>query len=355
MTAPLEQSAKDRALHLLEQIRIELENLSLDSATVQLNALQTHLADWHNQVRIEDARGFLDEAFADDVLVFNVEAAQQQLERWQTSTDEDDAELASYQQRVDKYILQREAALKVRGVLAYCDELLSRASELEKEKNPPEPDFILKQYYRKARGIAQSAYSEHSNDESLEILAQRTERLYEQALLAGQIYPMALEDHKYTSALNNLDTLPSERPVPRLTRTEDIPGDIRLRFHSMIVPEKARTEILDMARAYATDIAEKAIQEARQHFDKHQPRQAMDALEISDMLKKYLIGETKTQFEQLQAQAVSDARNYDRAEEFSQQAITLADEKPLAAWDEYARAYHSYHRAPSVPRAREVA
>ena len=68
----------------------------------------------------------------------------------------------------------------------------------------------------------------------------------------------------------------------------------------------------------AVKAIEKAIQEARQHFDKHQPRPAMDALEISDMLKKYLIGETKTQFEQLQAQAVSDARNYDRAEEFSQ-------------------------------------
>ena len=354
MTAPFSESPKEQALQLLDLLRGALETDNLNSATRQLETLKDLLDDWHDQIRVDEAREYLDAAFADDVLTFNVDVAQQQLDSWRQAAGDSDPDHAQYQAKVEQYIQQRDKALKVRGVLAFCEELLRRAKQEETSNEPQDPEFIYKQYYRKARGIALAASIENNDDDSLAEMVDRTNMLYEQAGLALKIFQKALEEREYTEALDCLDQLPDDMAIPRYTaKRED--GEFKLHFVTMVSSSEARKEINKLALHYATEIAQKAVLAARPLFDKHQPHEALEVLNIPESLLQFLEDDVKTLHAELLERANADSANYDRAQVYAQRAIEIADRAPLDAWDEYARAYHTYRHADGVNTAREAA
>jgi acyl-CoA reductase-like NAD-dependent aldehyde dehydrogenase len=155
MTVPIPLTRKDSALQLLDQIRAELENDELDNAVTQLAQLSTHLADWRRSEVIMAAREWLDDAFHDDVLAFDGTTAEDYLEKWADALQADTPhpELDNYTERVRKRISEKNDALQIRGAISYCNELLEAADKLEKAIDPPKPDFVMQQYYRKARGV----------------------------------------------------------------------------------------------------------------------------------------------------------------------------------------------------------
>lgn len=354
MTAPLTDDARrDHALKLLDQIRAELENDQIENSILQLDTLRQHMQQWRDKRHLEDAKTWLNDALQDDVLAFNADLAQQHLTRWR-AIKADDEQLQDYEKRVATAIEKRTTALKIRGVIAFCDELLKRAQELEQQTDPPDPDFIIQQYYRKANGIAEAALQEQSDHEDLEILVRRTQRIYEQKLIAASIYAMVLEDQKFTGALNNLDGLPDHNPIPRFTRHEDLPGQHNLRFHSMIPLEQARGEIRHLAQEHAINITQKAIQTAQQQLEAYNPDTALETLDLSENLRRFLPDEISETFKQIRSQAQTDSESKARAEAQAEQARQMAVDNPPVAWDHYARAYHLYRWVDGLREIREI-
>jgi hypothetical protein len=339
---PISPSRKDRALQLLDQIRTELETESLQNAVLQADLLAQHLQDWQKMQHIQAARAWLDEALQSELLAFNADAARQHLAKWEQSVEANHPELAQYRQRVEKHIAQKAATLQIRGVIAHCEELFTKAKELELGKEPPHPDFVLSQYYAKAVDIVLAAQAEHKNHAELDGLQQKTQRLYDNKEAATAVYEMALEQKKYTSALHNLSNLPADFLVPRFTSTEDSLGNIRLIFQGMIPLTEARTEIETLARAYAAASTQQAIMTAITYLDAHTPQQAVETLELSENITRFLDVDLKTQLAQLQQQAKTDLHNQTTAEQQLEEANRLITENPLKAWDVYAQAYQTY-------------
>ncbi len=347
-------SRKDRALQLLDQIRAELDTENIQNAVLQADLLYKHLHDWQKTQHIQSARAWLDEALQNELLAFNADAARQHLTKWEQSVESDHPELTQYRQRVEKHIAQKAATLQIRGVIAHCDELFVKAKELELGKEPPHPDFVLSQYYAKALDIVLAAQAEHKNQAELDALQQKTQRLYDNKEAAKAVYEMALEQKKYTSALHNLNSLPADFLVPRFTSTEDSLGNIRLIFQGMITLTEARTEIETLARAHAAAATHQALAAATTYLDAHSPQQAVETLELSENITRFLDTELKTQLTQLQQQAKIDLHNQHTAEQQLEEANRLTAENPLKAWDTYAQAYQTYQWVNGVRMTRQT-
>lgn len=353
-TPPAPLSRKDRALQLLDQIRAELDIENLHNAIIQTDTLSQHLHDWQKTQHIQAARTWLDEALQNDLLAFNADVARQHLARWEQSVEADHPELTQYRQRVEKQSLQKAAALQIRGVIAHCDELFAKAKELETGKEPPHPDFVLSQYYAKALDIILAAQAEHKNHAELDVLQQKTQRLCDNKEAATAVYELALEQKKYTSALHNLNNLPNDFLIPRFTSTEDSLGNIRLIFQGMISLAAARTEIEALARTHAAGVARQAITTASTFLDAHTPQQAVDTLELSENITRFLDAELKTELTQLQQRARTDLHNQQTAEQHLEEANRLAADNPLKAWETYAQAHQIYQWVSHIRATRQT-
>ena len=99
---------------------------------------------------------------------------------WSTPDKQEDdqrEDLDQYQERVDQRILQKKTDLQVRGVTAHCEDLWRSAKELEHGDQPPRPEFLLENYYTKARDMATAAHGEYPDEAKLDGLFQKAERL----------------------------------------------------------------------------------------------------------------------------------------------------------------------------------
>jgi hypothetical protein len=351
-------SRKSRAVQLLEELQSSLETDSLDDAVSQAQTLYEHLRDWQKTEHIRAARQWLDEAIQEDALAFDSRSAREHLARWQAAIEYDPdnppPELAHYQERVETCIQEKQDALQIRGVMSHCGDLLDEASTLEAGDDPPHPDFMMTNYYEKARRIALSAQSDYDDNTDLDRLVQRVERIYNNKDTAAHIYEMALEQRKYTNALHNLDQLPDETLVPRYTATEDSLGAVKLNYQEMVSARKARQEIREIAQTWATDTVQKAIETAQRQLNAHAPEEAVGTLELSDNMDKFLDDDLKQELTGIQSKAKTSLRNRQKAEDRAQKALELANDEPLAAWDEYASAYHTYQWVDEIQDARKA-
>jgi ASC-1-like (ASCH) protein/translation initiation factor 2B subunit (eIF-2B alpha/beta/delta family) len=356
MTVPIPLTRKDSALQLLDQIRAELENDELDNAVTQLAQLSTHLADWRRSEVIMAAREWLDDAFHDDVLAFDGTTAEDYLEKWADALQADTPhpELDNYTERVRKRISEKNDALQIRGAISYCNELLEAADKLEKAIDPPKPDFVMQQYYRKARGVALTAQSSFAGNVEIERLVQRVERIHNHKETASHIYAMALEGLKYSNALNNLDQLPDDLLVPHYIATTIDTDETKLTYNGMVTKSHARDEIQRLGRTWAASTLQKAIQQSQQYLDAHEPQEAVEALDLGDNVAKFLEETQRSELQSATAKAASDLRNREKAEERAKKAVELASEDAVRAWDEYANAYHTYQWIEKIEETRQI-
>ncbi|MDQ7028187.1 MAG: hypothetical protein Q9P44_21800, partial [Anaerolineae bacterium] len=342
MTIPVPASRKDRALQLLDQVRAEVVNNELENAVTQLAQLHDHMAEWRRSDIIQIARDWLDIALEDDILTFDGASAQSYLEKWAAAleSDSEHPELDNYHQRVEKRIRDKNDSLQIRGAVSYCDELLDAADTLERASDPPKPDFVMQQYYRKARGVALTAQGSYTENVDIERLVQRIDRIHNHKETASHIYPMALEGSKYSNALSNLDQLPDDMLIPHYIATTATTDDTKLTFNGMVAKTEAYAEIRRLGQTWATSTLQKAIQSAQQYLEAHEPQEAVDKLELGDNIEKFLEDEQRTELQAAKTKATTDLRNREKAESHTQKAIEVAPEDALRAWDEYATAYH---------------
>lgn len=356
MTIPVPSSRKDRALELLDQIRAELDNDEVENAVAQLAQLNDHMTEWRRNEVIQNARDWLDETLADDVLAFDGTTAQTYLEKWAAAleADSEHPELDNYHQRVEKQISDKNDTLQVRGAISYCDELLDAADKLERASDPPKPDFVMQQYYRKARGVALTAQSSYAENVDIERLVQRIERIHNHKETASHIYPMALEGSKYSNALNNLDQLAHDMLIPHYIATHAATEETKLTFNGMVTKAQAHEEIQHLGKTWATAMLQKAIQTSHQYLEAHEPQEAVDKLELGENIEKFLEEIQRNELQAAKTKATSDLRNREKAEEHIQKAIELAAEDAMRAWDEYANAYHTYQWLDELDETRKT-
>ncbi|MEO1664637.1 MAG: hypothetical protein AAFU54_08365 [Chloroflexota bacterium] len=355
MFDPLDNSRRTDALDLLKTIQTALEADDIGSALDRTKRLQKQLAEWQRVESIRDAKQWLDDALADELLAFNSETARQQIETWRRALNEDDItiEVDAFETRVNEQARRKTEAIQVRGVKAHCDELFQKAAELEQSETPPNPHFVISNYYSKALNIASAAKAELPNSPELDILQRKAEQLHSNKQVATRIYPMALEDDKYTEALGELDRLPTTMAVPRFVLTSD-GDDRRTTFSSMVTQDAARTEIKSQALQWATRRAEDAIKAAQTALDGHAPEDAVDALDMSERLDKLLTPEMQLKLNDIRQQAGTTLQSKHKAEELRQKALEQAGSNDVGAWDTLAQAENLYQWIDDIPQTRET-
>ncbi len=354
MLEPLQSVRKADALDMLKQVQTALEADDVNSAAEQLQRLQKHMTEWQRSVRIRTARDWLDDALGGELLAFDTERAKAQIAAWRAALpDGNIVEVDAYETRITEQARRKQEAIHVRGVTAHCDELLRKATELETGSAPPNPQFVLDNYYIKARDIAAAARGEITSSPELDVLHRRAEQLFNHKTLAAQVYPMALEDHKFTEALSALEQLPADMPVPRFVMGSES-GTRRSTFTEMTQLDAARSEIRQQAQAWAQREADMLMNAAQQALDAHEPEEALDTLESTERLDSLLDADTLIRLNDLRQRATTVAQGKQRAAQLVQQSQISAAEDDLAAWETYTQAQAIYQWLDELPAAREA-
>lgn len=340
---------RDRALETLEQVRQALTNNNLQEAIRQIETLQANLTEWKRS----EARDWLDAALRSDVLLFNVETAKQRLVQWKSVLkDEDESEFNHYQDRVNERIKQKQIDLQARGIIAHCQELWRQAATLERGDQPPHPDFVLSNYYNKARDIILAASAEHPDNPNLDVALQQAQLLCQSKVTARQIYKLALESNQYGEALDKLTSLENIDIIPRYWITQDQSAEMT-RFERMISTEEARTELERLARAWASDQAGKLQQQVEELLQIYRPKTALEAVAQRQKLERFLNDGTRQKLYALENRARDDVNMLEQSERRATQAAQIAAENPLQAWATYTEAYRIYAGTPSLTETRE--
>lgn len=352
MTGTLpEPTGRDRALTTLDQIRDALTQDDLQTAIEKIDQLQTQLADWKRR----EARQWLDEALRADLLLFNQDAANKRLQQWADAiNDPDNAELASYQERVEARARQKQTDLQARGISAHCNELWVEAARLENSDDPPKPTFALTQYYVKARDVVAAAVAEYPDNATLSVLLQRAERLHEEKRKADTIYKMAIENDHYADALDALDSLDVVKLIPAYRVIVEADSPDLLRFDKMLPLVEAREEIIKRGQMWAVERAEEMRVQADGLLDQYQPQTALDALKDRKLVERFVDEKANQALRDLETRASTDLRLLEQAERRARQAQRLAAENALGAWDLLVEAYQTYAGATALPEARQT-
>lgn len=343
-------SDRDRALQILDQIRSAINADDLQEVAKKTESLHAVLAEWN----IANARTRLDTILAADLLLFDVEAARLQLKTWESALKEDDKrdDLDQYQERVAKRITQKQTDLQVRGVTAHCEDLWRSASELEHGDQPPRPEFLLENYYTKARDMATAAHSEYPDDARLDVLVQKAQRLRQNRIMAGKIFQIAIEEDRYADALDDLGKLDAGDLVPRYRAAVDPAADT-MAFDGMIPISQARTELQSLGAAWATEQVTQ-MSAAEDHLAAYQPQVALDALADRQRVDPFVDEETKQKLADLEEQANDALQSLQQAENLAKKAQQQASSDPVAAWNTYVEAYQAYAGAPSLTPAHQA-
>lgn len=346
---------RERALQVVEQIRIALTQDQLQEAIKQIDALETLLTDWKRT----EARQWLDEALRGELLIFNIEAANQRLSQWQsTLTDEVSAaearEFAHYKERVQERTQQKQIDLQARGVVAHCEELWHSASEMERSEPPPHPDYVLTHYFARARDIAAAAHAEQPKNPALERLIQQCDRLLLDKTTAARIYRMALENERYADALGELDRLSVSDFIPRFRVMTDPTSREMTAFDRMVTHSTAREEIDRLARLWAADNAATAAQSAEAALQGYRVHAAVEALAGREQYERFLREDDRALLRDLDRQVQEALRLLEHSERRARQAQRLIDENPLGAWNLYVEAYETYPGTPVLTSLHEA-
>lgn len=345
------RSQREAALAALEQLRVSIEQGNVLSAVEQAGALQDVLHHWRRTTVVTTARAWLDAAAQQDVLLFNIGEAEQHLAQWTAAMNgADDPELTRYQRRVADLTQRKQATLYIHGVVTYCDSLLAQAADLERSEAPPHPDFVMAQYYGKARAIVEAARAEHVTSTELSLLHQKVERLHTQKMLAATLYINALMKNRFTEVLYDLSQLPTDMPIPRFAYEA---GNNYPVYQGMVTPSQARRELLAAAQDWAHGQAQALLQSAQAQLDAHRPQAAQEALASRADLQPYLKDDQRGLLETLSKRADEARFRYDQARERAAYAAQVLSINPLDAWDVYAQAHALYAGLPELAQTRE--
>ena len=344
------ESRKLIALDLVQGIQDAIENDDIETAASKTQQLQEHVHSWQQSKRAKQAKAWLDDALSSDVLTFNSEEANQQLATWAAATGEEaEAEVEGYRKRVAEHAKHKHENIQVRGVIAHCEALFEQARTLEGSDTPPNPQLVLDNYYQRALRIAEAAYAEIPNSPELDVLQRKASTLNEQKESAAAIYPSAIEDDKYTSALTELDKLPDEMQIPRFVLKEGSEPR-RAVFSNMVANETAQAEIREQARAWAERTAKRKIREARTALADSTPQQAVDVLDMPSRMETLLGSETLTHLNDVRQRAIVTLQSQQRAQKLAVEAVQMADEDAVAAYEKYVQAKNLYEQT-DVDRA----
>ncbi len=350
------KSARETAIDLLQAVQDAVEADQTQTALKTLEQLQQHIQAWSRSERTQQAKAWLDDALAGELLAFNTEAARTHLTAWHEALDpeaEVPAEFTTYEGRVKEQTQRKQENIQVRGVMAHCDELFTKAVELEAGDAPPNPQFMLANYYDKAVAIAKAAHAEIPSSPELDVLARRAVQLQANKKTASRIYAMALEDEEYTEALAALDGLPINLKVPRYANITN-EGVNELRFRDMVAMETARAEIRAQAQTWAEGEAAARVRAAQGFLDEHQPENAVDQLDMPPQFNTLLSGETRTHLDGLRRQADTALQNKRTAADLLNRANLQAPEDDIAAWDTYQQARQLDPNAAQLAETRKV-
>jgi hypothetical protein len=341
---------RQRALQLLEQVRVALNESDLLEAGQQLDSLQKHLVEWKRS----NARVQLDAALNDDLLLLNVDVAKRYLQEWESSlgADETREDLEQYQGRVQQRIQEKQTDLQVRGITAHCNDLWQKAAESEASDQPAHPDTLLTENYTKARDLVAVAHAEHAGNAGLEILLQKATRLRENKVIARGIYQIAIGAERHTDALDELNKLASDALLPRYRVGRNETGAV-LVFDRMVPVDDTRDEIERLGRAWASNKLPGMLA-AQDHLQEYQPQAALDALQDRPRAERFLDEATLQKLIDLEQQATDDLDALARAEERAQEAVQLIAQDTVDAWNTYVAAYQIYAGAPSLNPTRQA-
>jgi predicted ester cyclase len=348
---------KDNALELTNRLRECINDGKLPDALKNLDSLKSMLKDWHRATGAGDAREWLETAFQEDMLLFNSELARKHLKNWRDALDQDDdPELNHYRGLVEERIRQKNKALQIQGVIAHCEALLTKAAELERGDTPPHPDFLMSNYYTKARDIIRAARAEHDANAELDMLLTKAERLYVAKSNAMRIYTLCFEQDAYGDALRELNRLASDSYVPRfIVDSIQDDGQRTIIFHSMVSSGEARRELLSLAQDWAQQRTNTMLQEAQRLLDTHHPQAAVDVFNDRAVFQSYLKDDLRKSLDTLQETAKTALNNYTQAGDRARRALQAAVLNPLEGWEGANEAARLYQAHPQVTEAREAA
>lgn len=346
---------RERALQVVEQIRTALASDDLQVAIRQIDTLQDVLVDWKRS----EARQWLDEALRGELLIFNVEAANQRLAQWRSTLTADissveEREFTHYKDRVQERSTQKQMDLQARGVVSHCEELWRKAADLERGEQPPHPDYAMTHYYIRSRDIATAAAAEHPKNATLDLLVQQCERLVVDKGMAARLYRMALEEGRYGEALAALDRLSMQDMIPRFRVMTDPTSREMTTFDRMVSHHAAREEIDRLARLWAADNAITAARAAESALEAYRAHAALEALANRDLYEAFLREDDRLTLRELDRRAQEALRLLEQSERRARQAQRLADENAVGAWNLYVEAYEMYPGTPVLPSVREV-
>ncbi len=345
---------KERALDMLGSIQTALTDDQLKEAIENLETLQAYLTEWMHTHHIESAKTWIDASVQEDLLAFKSDLANQHLQNWQEALDDPtDREFSNYQTRVQERIQKKQAILQVRGVLAHVQELMSEAERIEHGADAPEPAYMMSQFYQKISGIMSAAHSEFPNTVNLDVLFKKAQKLQENKALVAIIYPTAIEQNDYTTALSLLESVQTDYLIPRFIEKTTATSK-QVEFSKMVSISEAKTELRTLAEEWAQSQAQDVMETASGHLASHHPQSAVDSFADRVSFDAFLTDELKEQLNALFKQAEAELDSLQRAEAQSLQAREMVAENPLQAWDVYAKAYHTYQWAEGLSATRET-
>lgn len=344
---------RERALGTLESIRTALEASDLQEAISQIDVLQNQLVDW----RRADAREWLDNALKNDLLLFNIDAANQRLRQWAVTVSDPDADedLSRYRKRVTDRTSEKHLELQARGVIAHCNELWRLAHEIEMGDTPPLPEQVIAQYFQPAFEVASSASMEYPDNEKLQALRERAETIYREKQRAADLYLIALREDRFADALDQLEQLALIQTVPRYQVGDpDEQEDAWFSYAGQVMVQTAAEELDRMGRAWAGQHVAQLLQAVHDHLQAYQPQTALDVMARRKRVERFAEAPISEKLQEFEQRANEDLRKLQHAERRAKQAVQVLDENALGAWDIFREAANVYPGAPSLQETRSA-
>jgi hypothetical protein len=237
--------------------------------------------------------------------------------------------------RTHEYVSAERQRLFVEVVQMQCEEIW-RLTEQDQAKRIAPLQIIER--YKAAIDAAQLALGRYPDDSILKSLVSTAEIRRAHEALASQIKTSAVQEEEYGRALDDLDQLPDNYPVPDYMFTR-IGSQIQEQFKGRITVRQMRDELTRQAREWALARKAEYVAAAELALAAFTPGAATAALEKSSRLYRFLQTADRNDILDVQRRIEDQKRRQDSADMLKAQAQAKATSDPFAAWRLYQDAY----------------
>ncbi|MCD4687657.1 MAG: hypothetical protein K8S97_17150, partial [Anaerolineae bacterium] len=340
------------AVRRAEALHEELQAAGDPEADNLAETVQNDIVDMQSQAtsQRDEALAWLDHAFALDAQAFDAEEANRQIVRLRNA-DVGDAygrDIDAYEQRINDLLMGEAREARIQQAIDECKQLWVEAEAVEADVDMrASPEFLLDEYYDRVLKTARAAATV-DGDPRLKLLVQDANDRREMKALAAQVMTSAGEGHQYTKALNDLDQLADDAPIPNYAFLTDEDGKTDSRFRENISKDAARKLIKEYAQVWADGKINEYMRTARESVDAQAPLSALAELERRVEVLQFMSDERREDFTRLERDIREAQGKWEQAEARAQDAQGLLDDDPLAAWRVLEEAREIYTSVPQI-------